>query len=112
MNERELENMPLDSLWRLHELIVPILRRKLAEKTSKLQDQLQRLSGRYGGSSSAVPRHRPHPKCIPKFQNPDNPSETWTGRGKTPRWLATLIASGRLRDEFRIPTASPKTALL
>ncbi|WP_442894891.1 H-NS histone family protein [Bradyrhizobium sp. AZCC 1610] len=34
--------------------------------------------------------------------NPDNPSETWSGRGKIPRWLATLIASGRNRDEFRI----------
>lgn len=38
----------------------------------------------------------------PKFRNPEDPSITWSGRGKTPRWLATLLAQGRNMDEFRI----------
>ena len=27
---------------------------------------------------------------------------TWTGRGKTPRWLVDAEANGRSREEFRI----------
>ena len=27
---------------------------------------------------------------------------TWSGRGKTPRWLAALEAEGRNREEFKI----------
>lgn len=29
-------------------------------------------------------------------------SDTWTGRGRTPRWLVALEKDGRKRDEFRV----------
>nr|WP_295772455.1 H-NS histone family protein [Rhodoferax sp.] len=28
--------------------------------------------------------------------------ETWSGRGLTPRWLSTLLAQGRTKEEFAI----------
>lgn len=41
-------------------------------------------------------------KVAPKYRNTDNTSETWTGRGKQPRWLAAHTEHGRSRDEFLI----------
>lgn len=41
-------------------------------------------------------------KVAPKYRNPDNADETWTGRGKQPRWLAALTGQGRAVDEFVI----------
>jgi hypothetical protein len=41
-------------------------------------------------------------KVAPKFRNPENPSETWAGRGLKPRWLAAAIKSGKKLDDFRI----------
>ncbi|HEY5802354.1 MAG TPA: H-NS histone family protein [Lysobacter sp.] len=41
-------------------------------------------------------------KVAPKYRNPADPSETWTGRGKQPRWLAAHTAAGRRLDEFLI----------
>lgn len=41
-------------------------------------------------------------KVAPKYRNPDNTEETWTGRGKQPRWLAALTGQGRTVDEFVI----------
>jgi len=41
-------------------------------------------------------------KVAPKYRNPDNTDETWTGRGKQPRWLAALTSQGRSVDEFMI----------
>lgn len=41
-------------------------------------------------------------KVAPKYRNPDNADETWTGRGKQPRWLAAFTAQGRGADEFLI----------
>jgi DNA-binding protein H-NS len=41
-------------------------------------------------------------KVAPKYRNPDNPAETWTGRGKQPRWLAAYTGNGRNLDEFLI----------
>lgn len=28
--------------------------------------------------------------------------ETWTGRGKVPRWLAAEVAKGRTKDQFAV----------
>jgi DNA-binding protein H-NS len=41
-------------------------------------------------------------KVAPKYRNPANPKETWTGRGKQPRWLAAETAKGRKLEEFLI----------
>lgn len=38
----------------------------------------------------------------PRYQNPDNPNETWTGRGKQPRWLADKIKAGAKPEDFLI----------
>src|SRR5690606_25322914 len=37
-------------------------------------------------------------KIAPKYHNPENTSQTWTGRGKAPVWFSQLIASGKTRD--------------
>ncbi len=41
-------------------------------------------------------------KVAPKYRNPANPKETWTGRGKHPRWMAALIAKGKKAEDFLI----------
>ncbi|KQY49799.1 H-NS histone family protein [Lysobacter sp. Root494] len=41
-------------------------------------------------------------KVAPKYRNPANTEETWAGRGKPPRWLATYLDQGRQIDEFLI----------
>ncbi|HET6396976.1 MAG TPA: H-NS histone family protein [Pseudoxanthomonas sp.] len=48
-------------------------------------------------------------KVPPKYRNPENPKETWTGRGKQPRWLAAQLAKGRDLGEFVIPGAAKPT---
>ena len=37
-----------------------------------------------------------------KFRGPNG--ETWSGRGLTPRWLSSLVAQGRTKEEFAIPS--------
>src|SRR5437763_3827981 len=37
---------------------------------------------------------RKYPKVFPKYRNPQTPHETWSGRGKQPRWLAAAIKTG------------------
>jgi len=38
----------------------------------------------------------------PKYINPDNRSETWTGRGRKPKWLVAKLANGADIEEFAI----------
>jgi DNA-binding protein H-NS len=37
-----------------------------------------------------------------KYQNPNNLSQKWTGRGMKPKWLQTLIEQGHKLEEFEV----------
>jgi len=39
-------------------------------------------------------------KVAPKYR--DDSGNTWTGRGKMPKWLAAAMAQGRALDSFKI----------
>jgi DNA-binding protein H-NS len=34
-----------------------------------------------------------------KYRDPENPQNTWTGRGRMPRWLAAATKGGKVRRE-------------
>jgi DNA-binding protein H-NS len=38
----------------------------------------------------------------PKYHNPDNHAETWTGRGRQPKWIAAKMAAGVTLDSLKI----------
>ncbi|SDB95866.1 H-NS histone family protein [Acinetobacter boissieri] len=38
----------------------------------------------------------------PRYRNPENPIETWTGRGKKPRWLVAQLTQGATLNDFLI----------
>ena len=38
----------------------------------------------------------------PKYRNPDNPAETWAGRGRKPKWVEDQLTTGRQLSDMRI----------
>ena len=41
-------------------------------------------------------------KGEPKYQNPDNPRQTWTGRGKRPSWIKAVLEQGGSLEDMLI----------
>ncbi|MCK4841705.1 MAG: H-NS histone family protein [Methylococcales bacterium] len=41
-------------------------------------------------------------KVAAKFRNPDNASQTWTGRGIAPKWMQLFLDAGHEKTEFLI----------
>ncbi|MEY8841339.1 H-NS family nucleoid-associated regulatory protein [Cribrihabitans sp. XS_ASV171] len=41
-------------------------------------------------------------KARPKYRNPDNPEQTWTGRGRKPQWIHDALARGADISELEI----------
>jgi DNA-binding protein H-NS len=95
MKRTELKRMSFDSLWTLHVELSDVLRRKIQLMKAQLEDRLKRLQ-------APVPTRRPYPEIQAKYRNPDQPSETWAGRGKQPRWLVAQLKLGKRIDDFRI----------
>jgi DNA-binding protein H-NS len=44
-------------------------------------------------------------KVAPKYRNPANPEQTWTGRGVSPTWVQALKAAGTLNAALIAPVA-------
>jgi len=106
----DLAALSIDELSRLHEGVMFALARKLEEEKRKLEQRLSSLSTSRSTIKTTfngkvrVPKRarRPYPPVRPKFRNPENPSETWAGRGKQPRWLVAQLKAGKKADDFRI----------
>src|ERR1044072_4953072 len=101
VNQHNLKSMTTDELWALHEEIAAKLAVSLIAEKRLLESRLKQLRGAAKTERTKSGR-RPYPTVVPKFQNPDRPSETWAGRGKTPRWLTAKLKSGKRIDDFRI----------
>ncbi len=41
-------------------------------------------------------------KVAPKYRNPANEKDTWSGRGRQPRWLAALTGAGHKAEDYLI----------
>jgi DNA-binding protein H-NS len=114
MAKIDLEGMSLDDLWELHERLSRVLSDRILAEKQQLEKRLAQLSGGRDRSAAVLvpltakaarddkPR-RKYPQVFPKYQNPSDPNETWSGRGKQPRWLVAALKAGGKVDDYRIP---------
>jgi DNA-binding protein H-NS len=111
MDKLELDGMGLDELWALHEQITKILSTRIIAQKQELEQRLLQLnSGAIGEAgpdhkprrANSPPQRRKYPLVLPKFQNPSAPGETWSGRGKRPRWLVAALKAGSRIEDFEI----------
>jgi DNA-binding protein H-NS len=107
MQRSQLDVMSIEQLWNLHEDVATELTRKMKLEKLKLEERLRKVSSVSHLVSGDVKRERrPYPKVLAKYRNPKNPRETWAGRGKQPRWLASQLRSGKKLDQFLIRRSS------
>ena len=98
-----LKSMSIDKLMKLKDQIDTTLHAKVADERSALQaklDKLSRLST--SPASSRGLRLGARGPVAPKYRNPENPTETWAGRGLKPRWLAAALKGGKKLEHFSI----------
>ena len=69
------------------------LRQKLESIAAAAGFKIADLFGGRGGKGR---------KVAAKYVNPDDPSETWTGRGRKPRWLSAKLKDGDKIEKFLI----------
>jgi DNA-binding protein H-NS len=101
MKNDGFRSMSTDELWALHERVASELTQRIVTEKATLEDRLRMLRSSDQAANPDRSR-RPYPKVLPKYRNPKNPGETWSGRGKRPRWLAKRLGAGSKLDDFLI----------
>jgi DNA-binding protein H-NS len=99
MKQLELDRMSTDDLWSLHVEVTQLLQERIQTEKFRLDKRLKLLEAPASG-------RRPYPPVPAKYRNPKQPSETWSGRGKQPRWLVAQLRSGKRIDDFKIKKAA------
>lgn len=67
---------------------------KLEEKAREMGFSLAELTGVSGKKKRSV--------SAPKYANPANPADTWTGRGRKPKWMLDALAAGKSPEDLAI----------
>src|SRR5258708_13167261 len=108
-----LKSLSLERLTDLRHRVEAALASKVTDQRRELESELAKLNRVQGAKTlrkngSGFGLRGPVP---PKYRNPQNPEETWAGRGLRPKWLTTAIKGGKSADDFLIrgPVPSKKT---
>jgi DNA-binding protein H-NS len=102
MNQKKLNAMSVDALFKLYNEVSFALEKRIKSKIDDLQQIAEVLETAPSLQRMDAPRRRSYPKVAPKYQNPARPDETWAGRGRKPHWVTELVQSGKNIEDFRI----------
>ncbi len=106
MADIDLSKMSDDELKALEDAIRRERVRRENERKREAEKKIKEIAAAAG---LAVEIHAPGTRAKgragrgglpPKYRNPDNPSQTWSGRGKRPAWFKEALEKGRKPEEL------------
>ena len=97
-----LEKFSYSELVELRAEIDAVMVQKQAEEKAALKQQLADMAKEKGFDlDDVLGRSRKRGAVPVKYRDPKNPENTWTGRGRMPRWLAAATkARGVKKEDF------------
>ncbi|WP_342733576.1 H-NS family nucleoid-associated regulatory protein [Bradyrhizobium sp. B117] len=109
--EQQIFRLSADELWNLYQQIQLALLAKMRAQMLEMDQRLEAISKarrpldlplRPPIKSANGKRHT----LAPKFRNPDDPNQTWAGRGLQPNWLKQAMKHGKRLEDFTIREGS------
>ncbi|MES2143412.1 MAG: H-NS histone family protein [Pseudomonadota bacterium] len=101
----DLNSMTLKELKELHsqtaKAIATFEDRRKKDALAELEERARAMGftlAELTGASSG----RKRTPIAPKYANPANRSETWSGRGRKPRWFEAALKSGKSAGDLAI----------
>ncbi len=102
----EYKNLSEKELQIIIDKATKVLEEKQLEKRKEVTTKIKALAASIGvtvdiseGNSKSVTTSK---KVAPKYRNPEDFSQTWTGRGVSPKWMQALIDAGHEKSEYLI----------
>ena len=88
MRDNQLQKMSLKELTTLQTRISQAIAEKRIEERSEVRAKMEEIARASGFSVADLFGGKgKRGKVAPKYRNPKDPSQTWTGRGRRPLWI-------------------------
>jgi DNA-binding protein H-NS len=105
-NTSWLDEMTLHDLIKLEEDIQGAISAKREEVKEALRAEIMEKAGLLGLDPDELLGRRKsragRSEVKPKYRDKRDPTQTWSGRGRVPRWLKERIDAGEDKDDYLI----------
>lgn len=105
----DISQLSVEELKRLQEEAEALIASKKDEAVEDAYQQIIAIAEKVGLSIEQIleygasKRKKTVRKAVePRYRSKANPSDTWTGRGKQPRWLVAELEKGAKLEDFLI----------
>ena len=102
----DLINNSFSELALLQELVEKTIESKNGLEKEEARKKIKSITEESGFSLDELfhigKMKAPKKKAPIKYRHPDDPSLTWSGRGRKPKWIGTYLASGKLLVDIEI----------
>lgn len=107
MSTIKIDKLSYTELVQLRADVDKMIENKKAEARTDLRKKIEATAAEAGLSLSEIfgkGSRRPVPV---KYRDPKNPENTWTGRGRMPRWLTAVTGRGKGKlEDFAVSDAA------
>lgn len=104
--DTQLDKMSVKELKELRSRVEKQIQVRQDQDRSMAKDRLKNMAEELGYSINDLfggrGMGRSRSGAAAKYANPDDPRQTWTGRGRMPNWLKDKVNSGKKIETFRI----------
>ena len=106
MAKINLDKMSREELINLRKSVDEALKASEREAKKNALAAAQRAAAEHGFSLDEILAGKKQsangPKSAPKYANPDDPNQTWTGRGRQPNWVKSALSAGKSLEDMTI----------
>jgi DNA-binding protein H-NS len=98
------DKMSVAELTAARQRIDKLIAEKQTSARAELKDKIASMAKQHGLTLDEIFGRRGKGKgsVAPKYRDPKNPENTWTGRGRMPRWMVAAAKGGKSKDDFLI----------
>ena len=105
--DNDYEKMSVKELRKLQQQVAEALSKAQVKRKNELLAKIQAMVEEEGFTMEELFGNNNKESTkktvgVPKFRDPNDPTRTWTGKGKRPAWLNELLAKGHKKEEFLI----------
>ncbi len=106
MRRLNIDKLSYRALLELNDRVQEAIELRKGAEMAALREKMKELAAEAGFDLQEVIAKRrtsqKRAKAAPKYRNPSEPTQTWAGRGRQPKWLVVEIKKGNKLEDYLI----------